>query len=140
MIAKNKQICILFLLNIIIFTSLFSIKASESKKIIVALAGSSSCQAFNNTDPKLICGWGEVIGNFFQPEVKIKNFAISGRSTKSFRLEGDWKKLLASKPDYILMTLGANDTPRKKYATDVKTEFPQNMIRYANEAKKMEQN
>ena len=118
------------------FTSFVAINAAEPKRIIVALAGSSSCQSFNKTDPKLICGWGEVFGEFFQPKIKILNFAVSGRSTKSFRLKGDWEKLLASKPDYILMTLGANDTRGKRDATDVKTEFPNNLIRYANEAKK----
>ena len=62
------------------------------------------------------------------------NFAVSGLSTRSFRDRGVWKKLLDSKPDYIFMTLGANDTPGKKFATDARTTYKENLRRYAAEA------
>ena len=108
--------------------------AAELPKIKVALAGSSACQTYNSKDPKLIWGWGEVIGKYFKPEAEVLNFAVSGQSTRSFRDKGSWKKLLDSKPDYILMTLGANDTPGKKFATDAKTSYKENLRRYAAEA------
>jgi len=108
--------------------------AAELPKIKVALAGSSACQTYNSKDPKLIWGWGEVIGKYFKPEAQVLNFAVSGLSTRSFRDRGVWKKLLDSKPDYIFMTLGANDTPGKKFATDAKTSYKENLRRYAAEA------
>ena len=45
------------------------------REIRVALAGSSACEGFGNSDPRLIAGWGEVIGNYFRKHVKILNFA-----------------------------------------------------------------
>ena len=104
--------------------------------IVVALAGSSACQTYNSKDPKLIWGWGEVIGKYFKSNVQVRNFAVSGLSTRSFRDKGCWAKLLASKPDYIFMTLGANDTPGKKFATDAGTSYRENLRRYAAEAEK----
>ena len=110
--------------------------SGAEKNIKVALAGSSACQSFNSKDPKLIWGWGEVIGQYFSKEVKILNFAISGRSTKSFILMKNWDKLLKSKPDYILMTLGANDTKGKKYSTTLE-EYRKNLLRFAADAEKI---
>ena len=104
-------------------------------QIKIALAGSSACQGYKSKDPKHIYGWGEFIGKYFTSNVKVLNFAISGTSTTSFRTKGYWKKLLASKPDYVFMTLGANDTPGKKYPSDPKTTYRENLLRYAAEAK-----
>lgn len=108
-----------------------------AETITVALAGSSACESFNSGSPELIWGWGEVIGNYFKPEVKILNHAKSGRSSKSFIAERRWDKLLADKPDYILMTLGANDTKGKKNSTDPATEYRDNLRRFAADADKI---
>ena len=117
-------------------------------QIKVALAGSSACQGYpalrpkemskvkadKSMEEKFIYGWGEFIGNYFTSDVKILNFAISGRSTKSFIERGDWEKLLKSKPDYIFMTLGANNTPPKKQSTDIPT-YKRDLRRFAADAK-----
>ena len=105
-------------------------------QIKIALAGSSACQGYKSTDPAHIYGWGEFIGQYFTSNVKVLNFAISGRSTVSFRERGDWDKLLKSKPDYVFMTLGANDTPKKKFPSDPGTTYKQNLRRFAAEAQK----
>ncbi len=111
--------------------------SAECQEIKVALAGSSACQGYGNTDPKLIWGWGEVIGEYFKPGVVILNHAKSGRSSKSFIAQGLWEKLLAERPDYIFMTLGANDTKGKKDATDPQTEYKDNLRRFASDADKI---
>lgn len=129
MTAKTKILTALFLTGAVIL-------GAAEPRIVVALAGSSACQTYNSKDPKLIWGWGEVIGKYFKPNVKVLNFAVSGRSTKSFRAQGHWARLLKSKPDYIFMTLGANDTPGKPAATDAKTVYRENLRRYAAEAEK----
>jgi lysophospholipase L1-like esterase len=36
-------------------------------------------------------GWGQVLSQYFEKEVTIKNHAVNGRSTKSFIDEGRWK-------------------------------------------------
>lgn len=121
---------------VLLFCGTFLLSGAE-KVIKVALAGSSACQTYRSKDPKLIWGWGEVFGQYFTKNVKILNFAISGRSTKSFILRKNWDKLLKSKPDYILMTLGANDTPPKKFATTLK-EYKDNLRRFAADAAKID--
>ncbi|MBE6384303.1 MAG: hypothetical protein E7048_01415 [Lentisphaerae bacterium] len=118
-------------------------------QIKVALAGSSACQSYEgglrpkemaklkadkSREHEFIYGWGEFVGQYFNSNVKVLNFAISGRSTKTFLERGDWAKLLKSKPDYILMTLGANDTPPKKQSTDIPT-YKKNLRRFAADAK-----
>ena len=130
--------------------SAFALCGAEPQ-IKVALAGSSACQGYaTNLRPKemaalkadksreheFIYGWGEFIGCHFTSNVKVLNFAISGRSTKTFLERGDWEKLLKAKPDYILMTLGANDTPPKKQSTDIPT-YKNNLKRFAADAKKI---
>ena len=127
-----RNIILLFLL----FLGVGVIAEAAEKKIKVALAGSSACEGYGNTDPKLIFGWGEVIGNYFKPDVEILNFGKGGYSTKWFIERGKWAKLLKSKPDYILMTLGANDA-KKDRGTDAKTEYRDNLRRFAADAKKI---
>ena len=120
-------------------------------QIKVALAGSSACQGYatnlrpkemaklkadKSQEHKFIYGWGEFVGKYFSSNVKVLNFAISGRSTKTFLEKGDWAKLLKSKPDYIFMTLGANDTPPKKQSTDIAT-YKKNLKLFAADAKKI---
>ena len=128
--------------------SAFALCGAEPQ-IKVALAGSSACQSYatnlrpkemaklkadKNREHEFIYGWGEFLGNYFSSNVKILNLAISGRSTKTFIERGDWDKLLKAKPDYILMTLGANDTPPKKQSTDIPT-YKKNLKRFAADAK-----
>ncbi len=124
--------------NLIIILTAFSLAVNvvSASRIKVALAGSSACQGYGNTDPKLIFGWGEVIGKYFKPDVEILNFGKSGYSTKLFINRGNWATLLKAKPDYIMMTLGANDSKKGK-GTNPKTEFRDNLRRFAADAKKI---
>ncbi len=65
----------------------------------------------HNTD-KGLCGWGDVIGTFFDPaKITVENHAIGGRSSRTFFTEGRWDKVMeALKPgDFVLMQFGHND-------------------------------
>ena len=109
---------------------------AEEPEIRVALVGSSACQSYGNKDPRLIYGWGEVLGEYFNPRVKILNFAISGYSSKSFLERGKWEKTLASKPHYVFITIGAND-PKKdpKRHTEPNTTYRANILRFIRETR-----
>ena len=109
---------------------------AEDSEIRVALVGSSACQSYGNKDPRLIYGWGEVLGEYFNPRVKILNFAISGYSSKSFLERGKWEKTLASKPHYVFITIGAND-PKKdpKRHTEPNTTYRANILRFIRETR-----
>jgi len=71
------------------------------------------------------------------------NLAKGGRSSGSFRAEGRWNEVEgllrgadAYSKTYVLIQFGHNDQPGKPgRSTDLKTEFPINMTRYAQEVK-----
>jgi lysophospholipase L1-like esterase len=75
----------------------------------VFLVGDSTVADYKLPDPRN--GWGQVIGQFFTADVAVKNFAISGRSSKSFLEEGAWEPVLAQiQPgDYVFVQFGHND-------------------------------
>jgi PelA/Pel-15E family pectate lyase len=87
-------------------------------------------------------GYGDALCARFKPEVDCVNLAANGRSSSSFRAEGRWDKvqrLLREggqfRANYVLVQFGHNDQPGKKHATDLVTEFPANMARYAAETR-----
>ncbi len=105
-----------------------------AKEITLALVCSSACQSYNLSNPAYIHGWGELLPELLDSNVKVLNFAISGRSTKSFIQFGDWDKVVAAKPDYVILALGANDTPAtKKYATTI-DEYKNNLRKMVKES------
>ncbi|MPQ59491.1 rhamnogalacturonan acetylesterase [Duganella sp. FT27W] len=71
------------------------------------------------------------------------NLAKGGRSSGSFRAEGRWDEVegllrgaAAYSTTYVLIQFGHNDQPGKPgRSTDLATEFPANMARYAQEVK-----
>lgn len=56
-------------------------------------------------------GWGMVLQEFFNDNVKVHNHAVNGRSSKSFMTEGRWKAVMDSlkKGDYVIIQFGHND-------------------------------
>ena len=82
-------------------------------------------------------GWGPGFRASFSKNVIVDNFALNGRSSKSFREEGHWGPVLASKPNYVLIQFGHNDNPGKgpKLETEPKTTYRENMTRYIDEVK-----
>ena len=57
-------------------------------------------------------GWGDYIAPFFdESRVQVLNWAVGGRSTRSFIEEGRWAKVLSQmgEGDYVLIQFGHND-------------------------------
>ena len=103
--------------------------ASSGDKIVIALAGDSTV-----TD---VAGWAPGFEKRLLPPVEVHNLSMSGRSSKSYRAEGHWAKVLALKPDYVIIQFGHNDMPGKGAAreTDPKTTYTQNMKQYVEDAR-----
>ncbi len=82
-------------------------------------------------------GWGDAFAKLLAPGVECRNLALGGRSSKSYRDEGHWKKVLEAKPDWVLIQFGHNDMPGKgpKRETDAKTTYRENLVRYIAEAR-----
>ena len=109
--------------------------AQQQSPIRIILVGDSTMATHS--------GYGDALCARFTPEVTCVNLARGGRSSKSFREEGRWdevEKLLKDsagfKATYVLVQFGHNDQPGKPpRSTDLVTEFPANMDRYALETK-----
>jgi lysophospholipase L1-like esterase len=86
-------------------------------------------------------------GNAFCDRVVVAdtclNLARAGRSSASFRKDGRWDEVegllrggAAYRATYVLIQFGHNDQPGKPgHSTDLATEFPANMARYARDVK-----
>jgi lysophospholipase L1-like esterase len=88
-------------------------------------------------------GYGDALCARFTANVTCVNLARGGRSTSSFRAEGRWDEVqrmlkdgASFKATYVLVQFGHNDQPGKPgRSTDLVTEFPANMARYARETR-----
>lgn len=81
-------------------------------------------------------GWGPGFCAVMTKNVACVDLALNGRSTKSFRDEGAWKKALAEKGDYYLMQFGHNDQkPNPDRHTDPETTYADQIRNYIREAR-----
>jgi lysophospholipase L1-like esterase len=86
-------------------------------------------------------GWGQGFCDLLVPQATCLNLGKNGRSSSSYRAEGSWDSVIKEmKSDsgysatYVLVQFGHNDQPGKPgRSTDLATEFPANMRRYAKE-------
>ena len=83
-------------------------------------------------------GWGMLLPEFFDENIVVKNHAMNGRSTRSFRYEGRWDSLLnnVQKGDYVVIQFGHNDGSENKverYATP--KEYKWNLNEYICDVK-----
>ena len=88
-------------------------------------------------------GYGNALCERVLVENTCINLARAGRSSASFRREGRWDEVegllrggAAYRATYVLIQFGHNDQPGKPgHSTDLATEFPANMARYARDVK-----
>lgn len=117
---------------------LLSVAFAPAPKLRIFLIGDSTCATKNPYDAPET-GWGQVLPDYFNEAVEIQNHAINGRSTKSFRAEGRWKKITEQlqNGDYVFIQFGHNDaklSDTSRYAAP-QTDYRNNLIRYINETK-----
>src|SRR6185437_6141531 len=69
--------------------------------------------------------------------VDCLNMAHGGASTKTFRADGFWAKILATKPDYMLIQFGHNDMESADHLPRQTTmaEYEQNLRQFIGEAR-----
>jgi pectinesterase len=103
-----KRAIELTLLFAVICSSHVGLAADPSPSVTtlrVALIGDSTV-----TDH---AGWGKAFAGRFGEEVEVLNFAVSGRSSKSWYDEKRLPQVLEAKPDYVLIQFGHNGQPGK---------------------------
>ena len=101
-----KQIIFLLLL---IFASFSGCKSPENPVTIYTIGDSTMANKKPDVYPET--GWCQVLNQFFDSTVTIKNHGVNGRSSKSFIGEGRWQAILDSlQPgDYVFIQFGHND-------------------------------
>jgi len=111
----------------LLLIALGSATSRPAPKLRIVLAGDSTV-----TDN---AGWGVGFGALLADDVELLNHSRGGRSSRTFREEGSWEKVLATKADYVLIQFGHNDEPGTNRSTDRETEFPKFMRQYVIEAR-----
>ncbi len=104
--------------------------------VTIAIGGDSTVADYKADDP--LRGWGQLLPEFVDPTTAtLVNFATPGRSTKTFKSEGRWDKVLASKPTYVLIQFGHNDSHAKARpeSTDADTDYTEYLKGYVDSAR-----
>jgi pectinesterase len=102
---------------------------TPGREFRIALAGDSTVAEQN--------GWGPGLRAAFGAGVEVKNLALNGRSSKSFRAEGAWLPIAELHARLVLVQFGHNDCAGKgpDRETNPKTTYRENMLRYVDEVR-----
>ncbi|MBM7573469.1 rhamnogalacturonan acetylesterase [Aquibacillus albus] len=107
-------------------------------KVKLYLASDSTAQTYGQSEAPQ-AGWGQFIGNYFDEKVEIYNYAIGGRSSKTFITEGRLANILdeIAKNDYLLIQLGHNDSTkiRPQRYTEPYDDYKQYLKQYVQGAR-----
>ena len=84
-------------------------------------------------------GWGQLLPQCFSDAVAVRNYAVNGRSSKSFRDEGRWDEVLENLApgDYVFIQFGHNDqklTDSTRY-TNPWSGYRRNLERFVDETR-----
>lgn len=83
-------------------------------------------------------GWGQAFRTRVLPPLRMENHAVSGRSTKTYRNEGRWDKVMAAlhPGDWVLIQFGHNDkSVDKPKGVPAEPDFRNNLTRFVREAR-----
>lgn len=108
----------------------------QKDKITLYTIGDSTMSKANTTDHYPGRGWVQMIDTFFNGEINIVNQGASGRSSKSYRDEGHWHKVISrvKEGDYVFIQFGHNDAkPDSLRHTSPQTTFKENLRNYVRE-------
>ena len=131
---------ILQLLFTLVLINQINCHAAESDRMPTVHMIGDSTMANKPTDtPNPEHGWGQLFPECFKNPSVVINYAVNGRSTKSFIDEGKWAKVISAiKPgDYLIIQFGHNDEKKDKplvYAPAFGT-YSDNLKRFIHEAR-----
>ena len=132
---------IIHFLSLLIFlqVSVANQEFYPSKQITIFMIGNSTManKPFKDGNPEK--GWGQVFPLYFNEDVRIENYAVNGRSTKSFIDEGRWDNVLSKikSGDYVIIEFGHNDQKKddpKRFA-DANTTYKWNLEKFVDETR-----
>lgn len=83
-------------------------------------------------------GWGQLLPEYMNEDVVVKNYAKNGRSTRTFIEQGWWDKIITNvqKGDYVIIQFGHNDEAKNmpdRYTTP--EDYKKNLERFIDETR-----
>ncbi len=124
------------MMKIFFFMMLLPIMGICSEPVIW-LVGDSTVSTYK-MDRYPQTGWGQVLQQYCKPGVKVCNYAVGGRSSKSFISEKRWEKVLheMKKGDFLFVQFGHNDQKKDKARhTNPATTYQEYLKQYISEAR-----
>ncbi|GGB21414.1 rhamnogalacturonan acetylesterase [Puia dinghuensis] len=94
------------------FLILFFTALLQDSRPTVYIIGDSTVMNGKGRGDGSLWGWGSFLGQSFDTtKIAVRNYALGGRSSRTFITEGHWDKVLDQlKPgDYVIMQFGHND-------------------------------
>lgn len=88
------------------------ISRKDDKTPVVFLIGDSTVKCGKGQGEHGMWGWGSFLEQFFDTtHISVENWALGGRSSRTYFTEGLWDKVLPAirKGDYLLIDFGHND-------------------------------
>jgi predicted neuraminidase/lysophospholipase L1-like esterase len=122
---------LVFLLGLFSQCALAQTPTTAPAKFKIVLIGDSTVSTSS--------GWGPGFAKQLSDDAECIDLAQNGRSSKSFLLEGHWKKALALRPNVVLIQFGHNDQPGKgpERETDPATTYKDYLSIYIDESRAM---
>ncbi len=121
-----------------LFIFLFAIIFAQQKPTLF-LIGDSTMADKENPDKNPEHGWGQMLPALMTSDINIRNHATNGRSSKSFRTEGRWNKVMQQlkKGDFVIIQFGHNDQKANDSSrfTNPYTQYRANLERYVRETR-----
>lgn len=135
---KVKQTTMTKKLIMVLLTALLMMAATTEKKTTIFIIGDSTAAQKDLSKGKLERGWGMMLQQCFDDNIRVDNHAVNGRSSLSFINEGRWDKVLEKmKPgDYVIIQFGHNDEkPQADRHTAPGSTFDNNLAKFVRETR-----
>ncbi|HZE85911.1 MAG TPA: glycoside hydrolase family 88 protein, partial [Puia sp.] len=90
----------------------FTVGLMQDKRPTLFIIGDSTVKNGKGTGGDGLWGWGNFLGGYFDTtRIAVSNYALGGRSSRTFITEGHWDQVMAQlKPgDFVIMQFGHND-------------------------------
>jgi len=124
------------ILNILV---LFSVSASAQQKPTLFLIGDSTMSDKKDPEVNPEHGWGQMLPQLMTSEITIENYAVNGRSSRSFIAEGLWEEVKnkLQPGDFVFIQFGHNDQKVKDSSryTNAFTQYRANLERFVKETR-----
>lgn len=112
-----------------------SVAAADTLRLF--LVGDSTCATKELAGQNPERGWGHMFQPLFDGSVVVENHAANGRSTRSFRSEGRWRRVCGrlQPGDYVFVQFGHNDSKSDTARYSSPDQYAENLRCYVREAR-----